>query len=99
MGPIGGMVLKPEQLSEMFGAIARPAATLSREAAIDAHFNILFNHSAPSTHGPELAPDGAAQGRRDQVPLNRSRGVGIRVKCQHSTFHSLNRRPIRGVPD
>jgi len=37
------MVLKPEQLSEMFGAIARPTAALSLEAAIDAHLNIPFN--------------------------------------------------------
>ena len=51
------MVLKPEQLSEMFGAIARPTAALALEAAIDAHLNILFNHSAAGTHGRALVPD------------------------------------------
>ena len=63
------MTLKPEQLSEMFGATFGPTASLAFEAAIDTHFDILFNHSAAGTHGREFASNRSAQRRRDQVPI------------------------------
>jgi hypothetical protein len=50
------MTLKPQELSQMFGATFAPAATLALEAAIDAHFDVLFNRSAAGTHGREFAP-------------------------------------------
>ena len=40
------MALEPEQLGEMFGAVAAPAAALTFEAAVDVDFDVLFNSSA-----------------------------------------------------
>ena len=37
------MSLQPEQLGQMFRAVASPAAALAFEAPVDAHFDVLFN--------------------------------------------------------
>ena len=50
MGPIGGIVLKPVQLGQVFGAAASPAAALALEAPSDEHFDVLFNYSAAAAH-------------------------------------------------
>ncbi len=46
--------MEPEELGEMFGALARPAAALRLEAPVDAHFDVLFKCSAPGTHRSEF---------------------------------------------
>ena len=40
MGPVEGMSLEPEQLSEVFGAGASPTASLAFEATGDVHFDV-----------------------------------------------------------
>ena len=42
MDPISGMGLEPEQLGQVFSAVAGPAAALAFEAPVDAHFDIPF---------------------------------------------------------
>jgi len=37
------MSLEPEQLGQVLGAVASPAAALALEAAADVHFDVLFN--------------------------------------------------------
>ena len=86
MVPIGGITLKPEQLSKVFGPGVRPAATLTFEAAVDLHLDILFHHSAAGTHRRELAADGSAQGRRDQVPVIDSVAITQEVTKEHIKF-------------
>jgi len=40
------MALEPEQLGQMLRAVATLAVALTFEAAVDAHFDVLFNSSA-----------------------------------------------------
>ena len=61
VAPIGGMVLEPEQLGQVFGATASPVVALALEAPSDAHFHVLFNHSAAAAYRSESASDGATK--------------------------------------
>jgi hypothetical protein len=40
------MSLEPEQLGQVFSAVASPAAALAFKAAANVHFDILFNDPA-----------------------------------------------------
>jgi len=51
------MVPKPEHLSEMFGAIARPTAALSLEAAIEGHLKYSSTTPLPGRTGASFVPD------------------------------------------
>ncbi len=53
----------------MFRALASPAATLTLEAPVDAHFDIFFNRSAAGAHGRQFASQRATQGGRNGVPV------------------------------
>ena len=53
----------------MFGAAATPAAALAFEAAVDAHLDVLFDHSTAGTHRSDLASDRSAQCCWDQSPV------------------------------
>jgi hypothetical protein len=56
------MRLKPEQLSQVFGAAASPAANSALEAPSEAHFDILFSHSAAASHWSKFASNEGQQG-------------------------------------
>jgi hypothetical protein len=56
VGPIGGIVLEPEQLGQVFGAAPSPAAALALEAASDVHFDVLFITPLPLRTGASLRP-------------------------------------------
>ena len=69
MGPISGMGLEPEQLGQVFSAVAGPAAALAFEAPVDTHFDVLFNCPAARAHRSKTATKPAAQPGRDNMPV------------------------------
>lgn len=69
MGPVVRVCLKPEQLGEMFGATPCPATALAFEAAVDTHFDVLFNRSAARAYRGQLATERAAQPRWNSMPV------------------------------
>src|SRR5204862_6806210 len=62
MVPISRMILEPEKSNEVFGTTSGPTASLAFEAPVDAHFDVLFDHTAtacaPAQAG--VRPNGAA---------------------------------------
>src|SRR5437870_7382671 len=53
----------------MFSAAASPAAALTFEASVDAHFDILFDCATARANGSKTATERAAQPRRDLMPV------------------------------
>jgi hypothetical protein len=46
-----------EDAAALLNAAASPTAALTLEAASDAHFNVLFNHSAATSHRSQSGSD------------------------------------------
>jgi hypothetical protein len=55
------MSLEPEQLGQVLGAVASPAAALALKAAADVHFDVLFDDSAAGAHRGEFASKGTTK--------------------------------------
>src|ERR1700730_13538430 len=69
MVQISRMILEPEKLNEVFGTTSGPTASLTFEAPVDAHLDVLFDHTATAAHRRKLASDRTAQLRRNSVPV------------------------------
>jgi hypothetical protein len=63
------MTLEPQKLSEIFGAMFGPTASLAFETPVDVYLDVLFDHTAAAAHRRELAPDRAAQPCWNRVPV------------------------------